>query len=67
MRSANHKYKRLLIVQYFPLPNSLFNNKTTEQEPTSLKMKLTSTLTRMEYVNRFCSVDVCQQSKSASA
>ena len=37
-------------MQYFTLPNSLFNNKTTEQEPTSLKMKLTSSLTRIDYV-----------------
>ena len=47
---ANHKYRWFSIVQYFTLPNSLINNKTTKQSPTSLKMKLTSTLTRIEYV-----------------
>ena len=45
--SAYHKYRWFLIVQYFTLLNSLFNNKTTEQETTSLKMKLTSTLKRI--------------------
>ena len=30
-QSANHKYRRFLIVQYFTLPNSLFNNETTEE------------------------------------
>ena len=29
MQSANHKYRRFSIVEYFTLPNSLFNNKTT--------------------------------------
>ena len=33
--SANHKHKWFSIVQYFTLPNSLFNNKTTEQLPAS--------------------------------
>ena len=47
-QSANHKNRWFLIVRYFTLPNSLFNNKTTE--PTSLKMKLTSMLTRIDYV-----------------
>ena len=47
-QSANHKNRWFSIVRYFTLPNSLFNNKTTE--PTSLKMKLTSTLTRIDYV-----------------
>ena len=30
-QSANYKYKWFSIVQYFTLPNSLFNNKTTKQ------------------------------------
>ena len=30
-QSTNHKYGWFSIVQYFTLPNSLFNNKTTEQ------------------------------------
>ena len=30
-QSANHKYRWFSIVQYFTLPNSLFNNKTTKQ------------------------------------
>ena len=30
-QSANHTYRWLSIVQYFTLPNSLFNNKTTEE------------------------------------
>ena len=38
------------MVQYFTLSNSLFNYKTTEQEPTSLKMKLKSMLTRIDFV-----------------
>jgi len=29
--SPNHKYRWFSVVQYFILPNSLFNNKTTEQ------------------------------------
>ena len=30
-QSANHKYRWFSIVQYFTLPNSLINNKTTER------------------------------------
>ena len=30
-QSANHKNRWFSIVQYFTLPNSLINNKTTEQ------------------------------------
>ncbi len=59
--SANHKNRRF--VQNITLPNSLFNNKTTEQEPTSLKVKLTSTI-RIDYVVlRFLSVDVFSKVK----
>ena len=43
-QSANHKFRWCSVVQYFTLPNSLFNNK-----PTSLKMKLTNTLIRIDY------------------
>ena len=49
-QSANHTYRWLSIVQYFTSPNSLFDNKTTEEQRTSLKMKLTSTLRRIHYV-----------------
>ena len=30
-QSANHKYRWFSVVQYFALPNSLFNNETTKQ------------------------------------
>ena len=49
VQSANHKYRWFTIVQYFTLPNSSFNNKTTEQQSTSLKMKLTSTHNQLKY------------------
>ena len=47
-----HLYMRVVVnkVKYFTLSKSLFNDKPTEQEPTSLKMKVTSTLTRIDYV-----------------
>ena len=52
------------------LPNSLFNTNTTDQtNQCSLKMKLTSTLTRINdvVINFSVFVGVCQQSKTASA
>ena len=67
-QNANQKYRRFSAVQCFTLPNSLLNNKTTEQYLTNQSENESNKYADKNrlYGYRFFFVGVCQQSKTAS-